>query len=268
VGSLTKDGIMGDKKPDTEITDKIMYFEEEAQTYDEKRSQKMRLWWGKEVEIVSNLCGNIKEKQVLEIGVGTGRFSIELAKKGANITSLDPAKAMLMVTKEKTTQSGVTDKISLLRAVGHNLPFKNSSFDAIVCMHVLKHLSTYKDVLQEMERVTKQEGFIILNFPNALSFYLPVAIYSEILRTLRKHVYFGFFTKRGVRKALESSGFTVEKVRGFILLHPSFFPQNVHNLLNRIEQSIPSWFSQNFFGFLIIKARKGERPAIPSKMTV
>lgn len=58
-------------------------------------------WWGKEVEIVSDLCGKIKEKQVLEIGGGTGRFSIELAKKGANVTSLDPAKAMLMVTREK-----------------------------------------------------------------------------------------------------------------------------------------------------------------------
>lgn len=259
---------MRNVKASSEISDKVRYFEEEALRYDEKRAEKMKLWWGKEVQIVSDLCCSIREKQVLEIGVGTGRFSVELAEKGANMISLDPARAMLMVAREKMTQNGVNNKISLVRGSGQNLPFKDSSFGVVVCMHVLKHLSTYDEVLQEMQRVTKQGGSIILNFPNTLSFYLPVAIYLKIRYAFRRNEYLGFFTKRQARKALENSGFTVEEVRGFLLLHPRFFPQNVHNLLNRIEQSIPSWFSQNFFGFLIIKARKGERPAIPSEITV
>jgi len=250
---------MRDKKRDTEITDKIRYFEEEAQTYDKKRSQKMKFLWEKEVEIVSNLCGNTEEKQVLEIGVGTGRFSVELAKKGANVTGLDPAKAMLMTTKEKTTQNGIIDKVSLIRASGNNLPFKDSSFDIIVCMHVLKHLPTYKEVLLEMERVAKQEGFIIVNFPNTFSLYLPAAIYSNIRRLFRKNVYSGLFTKREVRKVLESTGFMIEKMRGFILLHPKFFPEPMQNLINRIENCASRSFLQNISGFFIIKAKKNKK---------
>lgn len=37
-GQPTDEGIMRDTKPDTQIPDKIKYFEEEAQTYDEKRA--------------------------------------------------------------------------------------------------------------------------------------------------------------------------------------------------------------------------------------
>lgn len=250
---------MHDKKLDTEKTDKIKYFEEEAQTYDETRSQKMKFLWEKELEIVSYLCGDVKEKQVLEVGGGTGRFSIELAKKGANITSLDPAKAMLTVTREKITKNGIIDRVSLIRANGNNLPFKDSSFDIIVCMHVLKHLSTYKEVLNEMERVTKQEGFIIVNFPNTLSFYLPAAICSNILRIFRKNAYFGFFTKREVRKILDSTGFVMEETRGFRFLHPKFFPETMQNLLNRIENYTSRSLLGNLSGFFIIKAKKNKK---------
>ena len=247
---------MNTRRPDTSVARKIRYFEKEAPVYDEKRSQKMKFLWGKEVEIVASLCGDIKGKRVLEVGVGTGRFSMELAKQGANVTALDPTNAMLTVAKEKAAINGVINRVSLVRASGNNLPFRDSSFDVVICMHVLKHLPTYKEVLKEIARVTNSSGFIIVNSPNSWSFYLPTAIYSSMRHVLGKNIYSGLFTKWGLRKVLEDTGFTIEKVKGFIFLHPKFFPEMMQNLLAKIENYTSDSFLKNFSGFFIIKARR------------
>lgn len=246
---------MYDKKQNTQIKEKIRYFETEAQNYDETRSNKMKFLWKKQIKIVFDLCGDIEGKELLEIGVGTGRFSIELGKKGANITSLDPANAMLKVTKEKSELNNI-NKISLIKGYGNNLPFKDGSFDGIICLHVLNHLSTYNDILNEMWRVTKQNGFIIVNFPNPLSFYLPSAICTNIYHAFEKDAYSGFFSKYKAKETLNDAGFSVEDFKGNIFLHPKHFPEKLHSILIKIEDYTSHSFLKIFSGYLFIKARK------------
>lgn len=247
---------MSNEKSDIIIKDKIKYYEAEAQTYDESRSQQMKFLWKIQKKMVCDLCEDIKGKRLLEIGVGTGRFSIELAKKGANMMSLDPANAMLQITKEKTYRNNINNKISLIKGDGNNLPFKDCSFDGIICLHVLVHLPTYRDVLKEMRRVTKRNGFIIVNFPNPLSFYLPSAIYVNMLNAFGKSIYGGFFTKRKINETIEDAGFTIEEFRGNIFLHPKYVPEKLHSILSRIENYTSHSFLKNFSGILFVKARK------------
>ena len=44
-----------------------------------------------------------KKTDILDIGCGTGRHSIELAKRGYNVTGIDLSDAMLIRAKEKAT---------------------------------------------------------------------------------------------------------------------------------------------------------------------
>lgn len=246
---------MGNEKQNTELKDKTEYYETEAQTYDETRSKKMKFLWETQLRMVCDLCGNIEGKELLEVGVGTGRFSIELGKKDANITSLDPANAMLRITKEKSYVNNI-NKISLIRGYGNNLPFKDESFDGVICLHVLNQLSVYGDILKEMWRVTKQNGFIIVNFPNPLSFYLPSAICTNMYHAFEKDAYNGFFTKHKAKETLENVGFTIEELRGNIFLHPKYVPERLHSILSKIENYTSHSFLKNFSGYLFIKARK------------
>ncbi len=52
----------------------------------------------------------------------------------------------------------------------HNMPFKNNSFDVILCNHVLEHVQDDKKAIKEINRVMKKDGFSILQVP----FYYPI----------------------------------------------------------------------------------------------
>lgn len=237
----------------------IEFYEKEAQSYDEKRSSSAagKFIWETERRIILDLCGNIYEKKVLDLGAGTGRFSMELAKNGANIVSYDPAKAMIKVVNEKSYKENVIERISFVQGDGKKLPFKDYSFDGIICMYVLSHLSAYKDVLREMKRVIKPDGFIIANFPNMLSAYLPAAIYVNITHhAIGKNVYSKFFTKNEVKKVLEDVGLSVEEIRGDIFLHPRLFLGKVPSILGKLENYTSHSFLKIFSGNFIVKAVK------------
>ena len=238
------------------------FYEDAASTYDATRGLSAigKFLWQSQVKTLLDLCGEVKGKTILDLGAGTGRFSIELANKGANIVSLDQAEEMLEVIREKTTKSGAT--LALVRGDGDYLPFKNCSFEGVICIQVLGHLPTYKSVLGEMSRVLKRDGFIIASFPNIESCYLPAALYVNFTHhAVGKDVYSHFFTKKEISRALNDSGFIVEEVRGSNLLrYPRFLPQKIYNIAGRLEDWASSSFLRHFSGSLFIKARCNSCP--------
>ena len=52
----------------------------------------------------------------------------------------------------------------------HKMPFKDNSFDVILCNHVLEHVDDDKKAMREINRVMKKDGFAILQVP----FYNPI----------------------------------------------------------------------------------------------
>lgn len=66
------------------------------------------------------------------------------------------------------------------------LPFKNSTFDIIVCKDVLEHLKTPIIVFQEFSRILKNRGFLIILTPNIYNY---VSIISRIT-PFRFHTFF------------------------------------------------------------------------------
>jgi demethylmenaquinone methyltransferase/2-methoxy-6-polyprenyl-1,4-benzoquinol methylase len=77
----------------------------------------------------------IKSGRVLDIGTGSGRLAIELAKaKGTNfdITGLDVSENMLKKAAEHAQQENVAEKIKLVMANADALPFPDGSFDLVI----------------------------------------------------------------------------------------------------------------------------------------
>ena len=105
------------------------------------------------------------DARVLEIGAGTGRYSIALAREGMNVTAVELVESNLAVLRENSRgienlQSFQGDATDLSR-------FEDQSFDVALVLGPLYHLYETEDVrkaIDEAIRVTKKDGVILFAF--------------------------------------------------------------------------------------------------------
>jgi len=131
-----------------------------AEEYDAKRfSRGGRLIDRREKQAVLDAVGPVEDRSVLEIACGTGRFTVMLAERGADIVGLDISDAMLSQGREKARSAGVADHIEFLRGDAARLPFPDDHFDAVFAMRFFHLADTPTKFLTEMARVSKDLVF-------------------------------------------------------------------------------------------------------------
>jgi len=109
---------------------------------------------------INGFVSNIKGKNVLDLGCGTGKHSFLAAKKGAKVTGFDFSKDMLKQAKLKNKR--LKNKIKFVHGnLTKKLPFKSSSFDIVLCSLVLDHIKNIQPIFKEINRVLKKNGRFI-----------------------------------------------------------------------------------------------------------
>ena len=99
-----------------------------------------------------NFAGRVGAR-VLEIGVGTGRVAIPLAKAGGTVTGIDTSEAMLAIGRDKIAQAGFADRITLIRADMRDFDL-GAHFDlAIVPINTFMHNLTLDDQLAALASI-------------------------------------------------------------------------------------------------------------------
>ena len=96
--------------------------------------------------------------QVLNAGAGQGTFSVRLARRGFDVTSVDESEAAVEVLREHV-------RGPVLRADVTALPFERESFDAAVLGEVLEHVPGDEAALQEVARVLRPGGVLAVSVP-------------------------------------------------------------------------------------------------------
>jgi SAM-dependent methyltransferase len=94
--------------------------------------------------------------RVLDFGVGTGAFSLALARKVTApllIEGVDPSPSMLLRASLNLDRAGIETRMHLRDA--KYLPFEDNTFDAVIGAHILEHLDDPFAGLCEMVRVLK-----------------------------------------------------------------------------------------------------------------
>ena len=135
--------------------------------YDEdtrlERSRRGQLEYFTTMEYIHRYAG--KGSKVLEVGAGTGRYSIALAKEGMDVTAVELVENNLKVLRKnsegiKNIQSYQGDATDLSR-------FADGSFDVTLFFGPMYHLYESADVnkaIDEAIRVTKKDGVIMFAF--------------------------------------------------------------------------------------------------------
>jgi len=104
------------------------------------------------------IVGNVKRKEILEIGCGTGRFSKLVADNDIDVYGIDISGEMLKYAK-RNVLNGI-----FVRMSATTLHFQNSTFDLVLSATVLQHLPycDQEKAIKEICRVTKKNGYIII----------------------------------------------------------------------------------------------------------
>ncbi|MEW5894324.1 MAG: bifunctional demethylmenaquinone methyltransferase/2-methoxy-6-polyprenyl-1,4-benzoquinol methylase UbiE [Candidatus Omnitrophota bacterium] len=123
---------------------------------------------------------------ILDAATGTADVAIELIRHHPEIsmiTGIDPSDAMLKIAGAKVAKAGLSGRIELQRGIAENIPFADRSFDAATMSFGIRNISDRINALNEMFRVLKAEGrLIILEFsrPSQPFVYFFYKIYMQI----------------------------------------------------------------------------------------
>jgi ubiquinone/menaquinone biosynthesis C-methylase UbiE len=104
---------------------------------------------------IEKFLGDVKGKDILEIGCGFGEASVYLAMKGARVTASDISKIMVNFVKRLAKYNKV--EMEVCQASAEKLPFKDNSFDVVYAANVLHHVDILATIM-EVKRVLKKGG--------------------------------------------------------------------------------------------------------------
>ena len=106
---------------------------------------------------------NVKALRVLDVACGTGTYLAQAQKNGAEVVGCDISENIIRISKNKGLDNVIVNDY-------HTLPFKNGTFDLILCINAIHYSNNPKKVLSEMRRVLAVNGIILFSYFNILNF--------------------------------------------------------------------------------------------------
>ena len=128
-----------------------------AKTYDEENNPLIAV----EEPHVEEILKALPYSHVLDVGAGTGRYALRMAKSGASVSALDNCPEILEVAKRTADKDNL--KIDFhLGSLEKPLPYDSNTFDLVICALTLTHIPNIQEVIGEFERVLKKHGHLLV----------------------------------------------------------------------------------------------------------
>lgn len=105
-----------------------------------------------------------RDGYILDAGCGTGNFILALKRKGHRVIGIDASRNMLQALQHKILEQD-GDALPVHGNIEGTLPFDEKSFDCVLSINALYMLYQPQLALQEMHRVLKEQGKLILCHP-------------------------------------------------------------------------------------------------------
>lgn len=179
------------------------------------------------------LIGNYSKKgNLLEIGTGTGDFLAEAKSQGWETLGIEPNENAKLLAQKK----GVEFSESLETIA-------DQSFDVITMWHVLEHVPDLDYQLQQLKRICKPNGILIIAVPNFKSYDAKYYQQFWAAYDVPRHIW--HFSKTGIQKLFSNYKIELLKVK------PMWFDSFYVSLLSEKYKKGKMNFIKGFFiGFV------------------
>ncbi len=154
------------------------------------------------------------DKKILEIGCGNGigtRLIQEYFKPSEFIaTEFDPELVEIAQLKNKGA------RVVVEAGDATDLRFQDNEFDAVIGLSVIHHIPNWKDCLDELHRLIKPNGLLIIKELSIETFETP---FGRIARRFVEHPYDAMLKKKEFLEYLEQRGFKVAALQSHSMLY-------------------------------------------------
>src|SRR6267143_3126338 len=145
--------------------DQVQSFFEQPQQYLSRRAFEIQI----RAETVKELVARSNEKRILDIGCGDGSISLPLLTETTRITLLDLSSSMLAIARSKVPPQ-VAENVETINQDFAAAQFVPQSFDVVLCIGVLAHVTDPADFIAKMVSLLKPGGCIIVECTDSQHF--------------------------------------------------------------------------------------------------
>ncbi|HIH11503.1 TPA: class I SAM-dependent methyltransferase [Candidatus Woesearchaeota archaeon] len=155
-------------RPDTpNLQHNLRFFDRWASSYDHSLFQ----FWMKKFHVpILHELENKRNLAIVDLSCGTGQLLSSIYQQSGgnvNLSGVDISKEMLKTAKKRLPSS-----VKLYTADVHSLPFASNTFDYVLTTEAFHHYYDQRQALQEMKRVAKKGGQIIVVDVNFFFFFI------------------------------------------------------------------------------------------------
>jgi 2-polyprenyl-6-hydroxyphenyl methylase/3-demethylubiquinone-9 3-methyltransferase len=158
---------------------------------------------------------NWENLKVLDVGCGGGFTSEFLAKRGAIVSGIDLSKSLIETAKKHAEENGLS--IDYRQGRAENLEYENESFDVVICVDAVEHVSDLKKVISEIHRVLKKGGLFLFDTINKTfkSKFITIWLLEWILRKIPPgvHDWKMFIKPERLNSPLLETGFRISRLK-------------------------------------------------------
>jgi 2-polyprenyl-6-hydroxyphenyl methylase/3-demethylubiquinone-9 3-methyltransferase len=160
--------------------------------------------------------GTLRGLRLLDVGCGGGLLAECFAREGALVSGVDLSPSSLVAAKRHGQSRDVS--VDYVNATGDLLPFRDSSFDAVVSADFLEHVPDLGTVIAECARVLKPAGLFLYDTINRTlrSRVVAVWLFERVLHLIPKHTHDPrmFIKPEELHAMMARNGITNRETRG------------------------------------------------------
>ena len=195
--------------------------------------------------------GPVAGRLVMEIGAGSGRDLLELARQGARGIVLDYSPASLRLVQQQARARALP--VMLVQADATRMPFRDGAIDISFHQGLLEHFRDPRPLLAENARITRIGGRVLVDVPQTWHLYT----LTKNLLILANRWFAGWetqFTVNRLERLVRESGLEVTRSYGDWMV-PGLWYRVVREVLKRgarvrlpLHPSGPAWWSRAWEG--------------------
>jgi SAM-dependent methyltransferase len=128
--------------------------------------------------VIESLIGELTGNRVLDLGCGSGAYSLWFAGRGASVVGLDLSETMISIAQERSRGIDADFRVSDIRDA---LPFNDHEFDLVFSATALHYVDNLTTTMTEVARVLKPAGLFLASVLHPMSTALFPLADSEIV---------------------------------------------------------------------------------------